>query len=70
MILHCKVILGLGQPGLNEMNFLMNHAPGAGLITPPVDQQSSVLQLYHRRPPNLQIMKGNNNRNNKRIKNY
>ena len=31
----------------NEMNFVMNHAPGAGSIVRPVDQQSSVLPLYH-----------------------
>ena len=49
-ILHCKAILNRGQPGLmmaNEMNFAMNHAPGAGLIARPVDQQSSILPLYY-----------------------
>ena len=29
------------------MNFVMNHAPGAGSIAWPVDQKSSVLLLYH-----------------------
>ena len=32
------------------MNFVMNHAPGAGSIARPVDQQSSTLPLYHGRP--------------------
>ena len=36
-ILHCKAILRWGQPGLNEKQFGMNHAPGAGLIAQPVD---------------------------------
>ena len=31
----------------NQMNFVMNHAPGAGSIAQPVDQQSSALPLYH-----------------------
>ena len=35
---------------VNEMNFVMNHALGAGLIGRPVDQQSSTLPLYHGRP--------------------
>ena len=30
-----------------EMNFVMKHALGAGLIARPVDQQSRVLPLYH-----------------------
>ena len=30
----------------NEMNIAMNHAPGAGSIARPVDQQSSALPLY------------------------
>ena len=34
----------------NEMTFIMSHAPGAGSIAQPVDQQSSALPLYHRRP--------------------
>ena len=33
------------------MNFVMNHAPGAGSITRPVDQQSNPIPLYHRCPP-------------------
>ena len=40
----------LSRPGTNwasETNFVMNHASGAGLITRPVDQQSSTLQVYH-----------------------
>ena len=32
----------------NEVNFVQNHASGAGLIAQPVDQQSSDLQLYNR----------------------
>ena len=35
----------------NEMNFVMNHAPGAGSIARPVGQQSSALPLYHGCPP-------------------
>ena len=31
----------------NEMNFVMNCTPGAGSLAQPVDQQSSVLRLYH-----------------------
>ena len=27
----------------NEMNFVMNHAPGAGSLARPVDQQSSAV---------------------------
>ena len=45
-MLHCKAILGRGQPGLNGMNFVMNHALGAGSIARPVDQQSSALACY------------------------
>ena len=29
----------------------MNHAPGAGLLAGPVEQQSSALPLHHGRPP-------------------
>ena len=32
------------------MNFVMNHAPDAGSIARHVDQQSSVLPLYHGGP--------------------
>ena len=39
-----------GANWANEMNFVMNHARGAGLITRPVDQQSSMLPLYHGYP--------------------
>ena len=38
---------GPGTTWANEMNFGMNHAPGAGLIARPVDLQSSVLPLCH-----------------------
>ena len=48
-VLHCKAILGREQPGL-LWNFIMNHAPGAGLIIKPVDQQSSPIPLCHRCP--------------------
>ena len=33
---------GLGTTKANEMNFVMTHAPGAGSITQPVDQESNV----------------------------
>ena len=33
------------------MNFVMNHAPGAGSTAGPVDQLSSALPLYHGYPP-------------------
>ena len=36
-----KGYTGLGTTWDNEMNFVMNNAPGAGSIAPPVDQQSS-----------------------------
>ena len=42
-ILLCKVILGRGQDEFDEMNFNMNIPSGAGLITGPVDPQSSML---------------------------
>ena len=32
------------------MNFVMSHAPGAGSIAWPVDQQSSALPLYRGYP--------------------
>ena len=45
MILYCKAILGRGKPGImRRLTFVMNHAPGAGSIARPVDQQ----HLYHR----------------------
>ena len=34
----------------DEMNFVMNDAPGTGSIARPVNQQYSVLPLYHVRP--------------------
>ena len=46
-ILHCKAILDRGLLQLNEMNFVMKHAPGAGSIAQPVDLQSSVLPLCY-----------------------
>ena len=39
----CKAILVLWQTWANEMNFVMNHAPGAGSIARRVD----ALPLYH-----------------------
>ena len=36
-----------GTTWANEMNFVMNHATGAGSIARPVDQLSSVMPLYH-----------------------
>ena len=39
--------------GVNEMNFVMKHDHGTGLIARAVDQQSSALPLYQERlhPP-------------------
>ena len=46
---HDSALLGYTGTGTtwpaNEMNFVMNHALGAGLIAWPVDKQSSVLSL-------------------------
>ena len=39
---------GPGTTCANEMNYVMNHAPGAGSLARPVDLQSSVLPLYRR----------------------
>ena len=54
MILHCKTILSRGQPGLMIWIvwwiFVVNHAPGAGSIARPVDQQSSALPLCYGHP--------------------
>ena len=36
-----------GTTGADEMNFVMNHIPGAGSIARPDDHQSSSLPLYH-----------------------
>ena len=41
---------GPGTTWDDEMNFVMNHAPGAGSIARPVDQQSSALPLCYGRP--------------------
>ena len=47
-ILQCKVgYTGLGITWANEMNFVMDHTPGAGSIATPVDQQSSTLLLNY-----------------------
>ena len=40
-----------GDTLANKVNFAMNHAPGAGSIAQPADLQSSLLPLYHGRPP-------------------
>ena len=42
-------VLGYTGPGTtwDEMNFVMNPAPGAGQIAQPVDLQSSAIPLYH-----------------------
>ena len=48
-----RLYIGPGITWADEMNFVMNHAPGAGFIASPVNQQSSVLPLYHRCPPGL-----------------
>ena len=37
----------LGTTWANGLKFVMNHAPGAGSITPPVHQQSSALSLCY-----------------------
>ena len=47
MILDCYGYTRQETTLANEMNFVVNHAPGAGLIAQPVSQQSSVLPLYH-----------------------
>ena len=50
---HNSALQGYTAPGTTqakEMNFVMNHAPGAGSIAQPVDRQSSALPLYHGRP--------------------
>ena len=41
----CTGHTGLGTALVNEMNFGMDHATGAGLSTPPVNLQSSALPL-------------------------
>ena len=42
-----RLFTGLGTTWTNEMDFGMNHALGAGLITRPVDLQSSTLLLCY-----------------------
>ena len=44
---HDEGYTGSGTILANEINFIMNHARGAGSIAPPVEQQSSALPLYH-----------------------
>ena len=44
-------VLGWGTTWANEMKFLMNHAPCAGLITQPIDLQSSTLATTMLRLP-------------------
>ena len=39
-----------------EMNFVMNHAPGAGSLASPVDQQSSMLPLCHGCSPHYHMI--------------
>ena len=40
-----------GTTWANEMNIVMNRAPGAGSITQPVDHQSRALQLSYEFSP-------------------
>ena len=51
---HVKFQNGLSVPCKHEINYNMNHAPDAGLITQPVNLQSSMLQLPL--PPFHQIL--------------
>ena len=44
-----ELTLGRGQTGLNMMNGVMNHAPGAGSIARHDDQQSSALPVCYGR---------------------
>ena len=49
---HDSSLKGYTWPGTtwaNEMNFVMNHASGAGFIARPVNQQSSALPLCYGR---------------------
>ena len=46
MILHYLGYTGTETTWANEMNFIMNHAPGAGSLARPVGKQSSTLPLY------------------------
>ena len=43
--MHLSGYTGPGMTWANEMNTVINHAPGAGSIAP-VDQQFGVLPLY------------------------
>ena len=45
-----KSYTGTGTTWAIEVNFVMNHAPGADSIDRPVDQQSSMLQLCYGSP--------------------
>ena len=49
MIIHLQGYTGPRITWADEMNFVVDHATGAGSITRPVDQQSSALPLYHGR---------------------
>ena len=46
MIMHWKGYTGPVATLAYEMNFILNHAPAAGSIAQPADQQSSSLPLY------------------------
>ena len=45
------VYIGPGTTWANEMNLVVNHAPGAGSIASPVDLQSDALSLCYGCPP-------------------
>ena len=50
---HDSALYGYTGPGttwVNEMSFVMKHAPSAGSIARPIDQQSSTLPLCQGRP--------------------
>ena len=48
MMQHYKALLGgSGMNVANEMNFGVNHAPGAGYIARPVDLQFSVISVHY-----------------------
>ena len=48
--LNFKAILGRGTTWANDMNFVMNHVQGAGLINQPVDLQPNTLPLCYGAP--------------------
>ena len=50
---HDSAFLRLHRARADEMNIFINHAPGAGSMAQPVDQQSSALQLYHGCPDQI-----------------